>query len=87
MKTLRAFIPLMLLVLAQAPARACAVCFGTSDAATRDGITSAIYFLLLLIVVVMGAIVAFFIHLKRFAVRSALAGADRASTTDSGEKL
>jgi hypothetical protein len=87
MKTLRVFIPLLLLALAQMPARACAVCFGTSDAATRDGITSAIYFLLLLILLVMGAIAAFFIHLKRFAAQSALAEADSASTANSGEKL
>ena len=83
MKTFARFLSLSMvtLMLAPQPARACATCFGASDADLARGMNWGIFSLLLIVVMVLGGIASFFVYLGR---RSAnLAAASEGYTIES----
>jgi len=67
MKTFARFLSLSLLALMLAPqsARACATCFGASDADLARGMNWGIFSLLCVVVLVLSAIASFFVYLGR----------------------
>jgi hypothetical protein len=65
LRTRAAVASLALLLLLPASARACAACFGQSDAPMARGMTWGIFSLLGVIVLVLGGVAGFFIHLAR----------------------
>ena len=76
MKTFTRFLSLSLPALIFAPqsARACATCFGASDADLARGMNWGIFSLLFVVVTVLGGIASFFVYLGRRSAVVAAAG-------------
>ncbi|HKS37291.1 MAG TPA: hypothetical protein VJW76_08890 [Verrucomicrobiae bacterium] len=77
MKTFTRFLlfPLVTLTLAPQSVRACATCFGASDADLARGMNWGIFSLLLVVVMVLGGIASFFVYLGRRSANLAAASA------------